>query len=180
MQPDVSERTEVVPLRLGRYIGTLLLAWLIPGSGHLLLRRWGQAIIVFMTVHFMFLYGLFMGSPIHRFRPESPIQSTLEKAAQMCAGSVYWLTAWLLPRMRAWADTPVRRWAERSEFGAGDRIHAWAEKGHVFTLSAGLLNLLMVLKVRDLLYRTMSETQPEAADADAAVPSEHEESSDVA
>lgn len=180
MQPDVSEQTHVVPLRIGRYIGTLLLAWLIPGSGHLLLRRWGQAIVVFVTIHFMFLYGLFMGSPIHRFRPEAPVQSTLEKAAQMCAGSVYWLTAWLLPRMRAWADTPVRRWAERSEFGAGDRIHAWAEKGHVFTLSAGLLNLLMVLKVRDLLYRAMLEPETESEDPNTSAVSQDEESSDVA
>lgn len=154
--------------RTARRAGILLLGWLIPGSAHWVLGRRVQALVVFVTVHFMFFYGLFMGSPLHRFDPEAPIRSALEKAAQMGNGLAYWLALWWVPQMETWPDSPLRRLAERSNFGQGDIVHAWAEKGYTFAISSGLLNILLVLKVYDRMFR------PRPA------PSDPETSSDVA
>jgi hypothetical protein len=39
----------------------VLLAWLVPGMGHLVLRQWGRGIIFFVCIHLLFAGGLLIG-----------------------------------------------------------------------------------------------------------------------
>src|SRR4030042_1602529 len=41
---------------------TLLLAWLIPGGGHLLLKKASRSLIIFITITATFILGLYIGS----------------------------------------------------------------------------------------------------------------------
>src|SRR5688572_13547949 len=45
----------------------VLAGWVLPGAGHLLLRRTGRGILVFVSVLVMFLLGLMMRGPM--FQP---------------------------------------------------------------------------------------------------------------
>jgi hypothetical protein len=49
-----------------------LAGWLVPGLGHLLLRRWGRAAIMFAGIMAMFFFGLLMGG--HLFTVSGPDQ----------------------------------------------------------------------------------------------------------
>ena len=141
----------------------LMLGWLVPGAAHWLIRRRLQAVTVFVIIHFMFLYGLFLGSALYRYNPKNPLPSLLEKAAQMGAGGVYWLGVWTAPQLRDWPEGRLKAFGRRFNFGRGDHRHAWAEKGTTFTFSAGLLNILMVLKVHDVLMHAaaLAEEEPD-------------------
>ena len=134
-----------------RQVLILLIGWLIPGAAHWRLGRKGEAVVIFLVINLMFVYGLFLGSAVHRFNAADPVRSLLAKGAQMGSGFVYFLAQWVAPQLERWPDGPIRRFAARFAFGQGDHVHVWAEKGHTFTLTAGLLNILMLLRVYDYL-----------------------------
>lgn len=139
----------------------LFLGWLIPGSASWFVNKKIQAIMVFLVIHFMFIYGLFLGSAVYRYDPRTPLQSILEKSAQMGTGVVYWVSLWASEKFREWPDGVIKSFGARYDYGRGDHRHAWSEKGSTFTLTAGLLNILMILKVYDILLHSATEGSPE-------------------
>src|SRR6202789_720920 len=44
---------------------TLIAGWLIPGAGHLLLRRWGRGLLVLGSITCMFVLGIMMGAKLY-------------------------------------------------------------------------------------------------------------------
>jgi hypothetical protein len=60
--PTPTSVSSAAPLR-SPFI-TVLVAWLVPGSGHLLLRRYGRAGIIFLTIALTFCAGLLMRGPM--------------------------------------------------------------------------------------------------------------------
>jgi len=38
----------------------LVLAWVVPGLGHIMLRQWARGIVFFLTIHLLFASGLFI------------------------------------------------------------------------------------------------------------------------
>lgn len=43
----------------------LIAGWLIPGAGHLLLKRWGRGILILASISCMFVLGILMGAKLY-------------------------------------------------------------------------------------------------------------------
>jgi hypothetical protein len=43
----------------------LIAGWLIPGAGHLLLKRWGRGLLVLASISCMFVLGIMMGARLY-------------------------------------------------------------------------------------------------------------------
>jgi TM2 domain-containing membrane protein YozV len=99
-----------------------LVGWLIPGAGHILLKRYGRGILLMASVVGMFLIGLGMDG--HIYRPNGgDILDILGFVGDVGAGSLYFLT-----RIMDW--------------GHGLIAHATADYGTKFLIVAGLLNFI--------------------------------------
>jgi hypothetical protein len=120
------EESEKIPLPLG----PLIAGWLLPGAGHLYLRRWGRGAILMVAVSAMFFAGLGMQGRFFHFSPAS-IVDTLGFLGNLCSGLLYLGTKW-------WGyDAPVS-------------ASPVADYGTKFLLVAGLLNVLCVLDAYDI------------------------------
>jgi hypothetical protein len=43
----------------------LIAGWLIPGAGHLLLKRWGRGLLILASISCMFVLGILMGARLY-------------------------------------------------------------------------------------------------------------------
>ena len=107
-----------------------LLAWLVPGAGHLYLgRRWravGFCVIVLISL----ATGLALDGNLYRPVAEQPL-SLFATIGCMGMGAPYFLARWV--------------------FGyVGDIEGAGYEYGSAFILTAGLMNLLLILDCLDI------------------------------
>jgi hypothetical protein len=100
-------------------------AWVLPGLGHLLQRRWGRAIFLFLAVGGLALAGYAMRGELFG-RQSSDSFGALEFLADACSGVFYFL-----PRLLDWAGPDVSR-------AAGDY-------GTRFIAAAGVVNLLGIV-----------------------------------
>ena len=110
-----------------------LLAWLVPGLGHIYLGHRARGIICLVTITLTFWTGVAVGSVQNTVAPHS---RTLWFTAQLCAGSnalaAYALHIRVDPRSaRSSQQTVVTHWSS-SEIG----VH--------YAGVAGLLNLLVI------------------------------------
>jgi hypothetical protein len=114
-----------------RAIVSMILAWAIPGGGHLYLGRRGRAIVFFVIVVFMFVIGLSIEGSLYTIaNSRGSWIRLLASYASMGSGFLYFL---------------ARR------IGApGNVVSATFEYGSAFTLTAGLMNLLLVLDCYDI------------------------------
>lgn len=101
-----------------------LVAWLVPGAGHLMQKRWGRGILLMLSVFSMFILGLLMQGRI--YQPNSgDILDILGFVGDVGTGGLYILT-----RIMDW--------------GPGAIAHATADYGTKYIIVAGLLNLISV------------------------------------
>jgi len=100
-------------------------AWIVPGLGHLLLRRWGRATFLFLAVAALALTGYAMRGEVFTSRSSDPF-GVLGFLADACSGAFYFL-----PRLVERAGPDVSR-------AAGDY-------GTRFLAGAGVVNLLGVI-----------------------------------
>jgi len=124
----VSERT--TEAGRGRAIALVLLAWVLPSAGHFALQRRGRALIFAGLILLGVVLGVALDGNLARVVPGSPL-SVLFTLGAMGMGAPYFLL--------------------RGAFGyQGVPEAAGFEYGTVFLLSAGLMNLLLVLDVWDI------------------------------
>lgn len=114
----------------GRAIALCVLAWLVPSAGHFALRRRGRAAVFALLVLVSVLLGVHLDGNLHRVVPGQPL-STLFTLGAMGLGAPYFVLRYAL----GYQGVPAA---------------AGYEYGTVFLLSAGLMNLLLVLDVWDL------------------------------
>lgn len=107
--------------------------WLVPGLGHLLLRRWGRAIAVFLCVGGIAVAGYKLGGQVFSIRTGN-IYNILGHLAEAGTGVFYFLWPILEP---AGAD------AARAAGDIGTRLLA----------IAGLLNFLCAIDAFDISRR---------------------------
>jgi len=107
-----------------------LAAWAIPGLGHIWLGRRAKGFIFLVTLPLMFAVGLALQGRVFSF-DASDILTTLEAAAQLGIGVLYFLTGPL-------------------GFGKGDVRSVTYEYGISFLIVAGLLNVLVVIDAYDV------------------------------
>lgn len=114
-----------------RAVASMFLAWAIPGAGHLYLGRRGRALIFFAVVVLMFLIGVSIDGSLYTFATSrGSWLKLLASLASMGSGLLYFV-------------------AKRVGV-PGDVVSATFEYGSTFTLTAGLMNLLLVLDCFDI------------------------------
>jgi hypothetical protein len=100
------------------------IAWLIPGAGHLIQRRWIRGLLLMVSIVTMFVLGLLMQGRV--YHPNGgDILDILGFVGDVGAGGLY-----LLTRIMDW--------------GQGAIAHATADYGTKYLIVAGLLNLISV------------------------------------
>jgi len=107
-----------------------MLAWLVPGAGHLYLRRPARAAAFFALVLLSLVLGCTLDGPLFRQLGGSPLAS-LATLASMGMGLPYFILRFAIGY-------------------TGDILTAGFEYGKAFIVSAGLMNLLLVLDAWDI------------------------------
>jgi hypothetical protein len=100
-------------------------AWAVPGLGHLLLRRWGRAIVYFLGVSMLALLGLSLRGYIFSQQPSDAFV-LLGFLSNVGAGGYYFAAKYLAS-------------------GPADVSRAAGDYGTRFFAAAGVLNFLCVL-----------------------------------
>lgn len=109
----------------------MLLAYLVPGAGHFFLGRRGVALAFFSIVVLLFVAGLAIDGALYTFADAGrEMLKVLATVGSMGSGAVYFLARAFGPH--------------------GTVASATFEYGRMFTLSAGLMNLLLVLDCYDI------------------------------
>ena len=127
---DKDKSKNVAPAREPEYPLTTMavvapiVGWLIPGGGHILLKRYGRGILLLISVVAMFLIGLGMQGRI--YKPNGgDILDILGFVGDVGAGALYFLA-----RIMNWGDVMA--------------ANAAADYGKTFLIVSGLLNFIAV------------------------------------
>ena len=117
-----------------------LAAWFVPGLGHLMVSRWGRAILMGGAVWLCFFVGMAMGGRLNSLAsPSGPLSTFLISFilvnGHLGVGALY-IFSWLL------------------DYGFAEDIEKAArvthEYGYIFLYLAGLLNYLNMLDAFDI------------------------------
>ena len=111
---------------LNLWIAPVLVGWIIPGGGHMLLKKTGRGSLIFGAVFLMFLFGLFMRGAMFTMESGDLLTTLINYGGFLAdlASGVLYLAATLFGY--AQPDMP----------GA---VHDYGTK---FLVTAGLLNIL--------------------------------------
>lgn len=113
-----------------RILVTLIAAWLVPGSGHFMLGRRRRALAFFLIVVSAVAIGCALEGNLYRILPNQPL-TILATLGSMGMGTPYFFLRFI--------------------FGyQGNVIAAGYEYGSAFLLTAGLMNLLVILDTWDI------------------------------
>ncbi len=125
---STSEQTEIA--LSGRTIAAMSAAWLMPGCGHLMLGKKSRALVFFLTVMTAIAVGCLLEGNLHRILPNQPL-TLLATLGSMGSGIPYFALRFVAGYQ-------------------GNVIAPGYEYGSAFLLTAGLMNLLLVLDVYDI------------------------------
>ena len=135
MAKEIEQKPKAASLPpVGKWAPAVVLAWLVPGGGHLLLKRKGRGALLMASVTGMFVCGLLMGGSM--FQPKSgDMLTTLINTGgflgDVCSGILYLLSVWL-------------GYSQPDVAGA---VHDYGAK---FLVTAGLLNVLAMVDVFEI------------------------------
>jgi hypothetical protein len=111
-------------------ISAAVAGWIVPGLGHLLLRRWGKAAAYFLCIGGLAYAGLAMRGGV--FSPGSQdLFDRLGFFADLGTGGFYFLAHWI-------------------QTAGPDVAHATGDYGTRMFATAGMLNLLTVLEAYEI------------------------------
>ena len=109
----------------GMALMVAVFAWLIPGAGHLVQKRWIRGFLLMACVVAMFSLGLAMDGKI--YKPNTgDLLEMLAFVGDLGAGGLY-----ILGRMMDWGGVAI--------------TNATADYGKTFIVVAGLLNIMCVV-----------------------------------
>lgn len=119
---------------IGQWLPAVALAWIIPGGGHMLLKKKGRALILMASVTLMFVFGLLMRGSM--FTPQSGDLLTIlinygGFLGDLASGILYLLATWL-------------------NYNQPDMAGHVYDYGTKFLVSAGLLNILAMVDVYEI------------------------------
>ena len=108
----------------------LIAGWLVPGAGHLLVRRWLRALLLFVSITAMFSLGLAMQGKL--YTPNAgDILNMLGFAGDLGSGLLYIV-------------------GRAMDLGHGAVQIATADYGTKFAVVAGLLNLISAVDAHNI------------------------------
>jgi len=127
-------KTQATTPAAPNWYGIVLLAWLVPGAGHFLLKRPGRGALLLAAVAIMFLLGLMMRGAM--FQPQTgDVLTTIIYVGgflgDLASGLFYLLTVWL---GYSQPDMP-------------GHVHDYGTK---FLVAAGLLNVLAMVDAYEI------------------------------
>jgi hypothetical protein len=129
---------DAVPAPVRSPILTCIVAWLVPGAGHLLVGRRGRAAIIFFTVGVCFAVGLLMRGPFFEPTSGGDLLSRLIQyggfAGDLANGLFYLVASWL-------------------GYGPPQSAGHNADYGSKFLVCAGLLNVLAMVDAYEIATR---------------------------
>ncbi|MFP4380110.1 MAG: DUF6677 family protein [Candidatus Sumerlaeia bacterium] len=115
----------------------ILLGWLVPGAGYLLLDRnhWRRGLLFMVVIHLTFIFGILLHGGVLTMSwnmrdPSFSIVNGLTFVIQLGAGWMAWIS--LLAYSAGW------------EWLAANDSHAYYELGSFYCLVAGALNYFVV------------------------------------
>jgi hypothetical protein len=108
----------------------LVLGWLVPGLGHISLRKFWRGAIFFVCISSMTALGLAMGGKIYAFQTENPL-TILAFFSDIGNGLLYIISRFL-------------------SIGLGELKKITFEFGTAYIAGAGLLNYLVALDAFDI------------------------------
>lgn len=111
-------------------VPAVLLGWLLPGAGHLFLRRTGKGLLFLGAIGALFVMGVAMDARLQMYIGFDDPLAFLRSLAQMALGAPYFL-------------------ARALGFDAGLVTSVTHEYGNTFTEVGGLLNILVILDAFD-------------------------------
>src|SRR2546422_5955288 len=132
MAAQEQQKEPAVPI--GAWLPAVALAWLVPGGGHMPLKREGRAALLMASVTLMFLFGLFMRGSM--FTPQNGDLLTI---LINCGGFVGDLASGILYLMATWLG-----------YNQPDVAGHVYDYGTKFLVSAGLLNVLAMVDVYEI------------------------------
>jgi hypothetical protein len=115
---------------LSRAYVASLLAWVFPGAGHFYLGKWGRGLVFLGIIATSLTLGCLLDGNLYRVLPNEPL-SMLATIGAMGVGAPYFVLRFLLGY-------------------TGDVVASGYEYGSAFILTAGLMNLLLVLDGWDI------------------------------
>jgi hypothetical protein len=115
----------------GNPVIAIALAWLVPGLGHIYLKRWQRGLAFLLLVLAALTVGGMLGGNLYRPEAGQPL-SLLATAGAMGMGLPYFILRYALGY-------------------TGDVMGAGYEYGSAFLLTAGLMNWLLVLDAWDIV-----------------------------
>ena len=124
-------------------LAACVLAWLVPGAGHLLVGQRRRALLFGLLIATLFFGGLALDGAVYRPVAGDPL-SYLAALGASGVGSLYMAV-------------------HAFGLGAGEVSAPYHEYGNTFTLVAGLLNLLVVLDAFDFAVLRVRRVRSEAA-----------------
>jgi hypothetical protein len=107
-----------------------LLAWLLPGAGHLYLGRTRKGLVLLLAVGLLFVLGVALGARLQMYFGLDDPLALLRSLAQVGIGAPYFL-------------------ARSLGYEAGHITAVTHEYGNTFTEVGGLLNVLLILDAHD-------------------------------
>jgi len=108
----------------------LLLGWLVPGAGHLILGKWLRGLLLFISIFGMYLIGLALAGKIY-LPNTGDVLDMLGFVGQLGMGLLYGL-------------------ARIFSLGATSSVNTLADYGTKFLVCAGLLNLIAAVDAHSL------------------------------
>lgn len=131
MAADAQQVAQRIPGEKSSLPAMVLVAgWLIPGLGHLLLGKWVRALLIFVSILGLFLFGLGMQGKIYQ-AGSGDILDILGFAGQLGLGLICGLAHWL-----GW--------------GASSSVNTLADFGTKFIVIGGLLNYMAAVDAHSL------------------------------
>lgn len=103
----------------------IVAAWLVPGAGHFLMKRWGRGALLLLSVAAMFVIGVLMEGKIYHANT-GDILDMLGFVGDIGAGGLY-----LVSRMM--------------DIGRGAIQLATADYGTKYIIVSGLLNIMCIV-----------------------------------
>jgi hypothetical protein len=108
----------------------MVLGWAVPGLGHAVQKKYGRAVLFFVSIFAMTGLGLAMSGRVYPFQTDNPL-TILAFFADIGNGLFYGLSG-------------VMHW------GGGDLARATFEFGTAYIAGAGLLNFLVAIDAYDI------------------------------
>jgi hypothetical protein len=120
----MGEKTQSFPLL------PCVLAWIVPGTGHLYLGKKWRGLLFLLAIPVMFGIGMFLGGKLYQVDPAHPL-TYLAVFANLGNGLFYFVARYL-------------------GGGEGRILDVTYEYGCTFALVSGLMNFLIVLDAYDI------------------------------